>query len=171
MNRALIEALGQASSLELFHLSTILERLISDPSRILKIRARLHLGQSVRFLDWRHPGAEMHLTAGRVIAMKDSQVIVCEEGTRREWKLPYAAIEMPEAAEGIASDAESAPRHVPRRATRTDFRVGDRVSFDDRHLQARMGTIVRINQQTATVDCDGHRWRVSFALLHPVHEL
>jgi hypothetical protein len=43
------------------------------------------------------------------------------------------------------------------------------VAFDDRYLQPLVGTIVRINQRTATIDTgDGHSWRVGFALLRHV---
>ena len=49
----LIDALNRASGLELFQLSTIIERLMADPRRILQVRVNLHLGQTVRFLDWR----------------------------------------------------------------------------------------------------------------------
>jgi len=45
------------------------------------------------------------------------------------------------------------------------------LSFEDRHLQTRVGTIVRINQRTATLDCDGQSWRVSFALLRHLVDL
>jgi len=42
------------------------------------------------------------------------------------------------------------------------------VSFTDADLQHRLGVIVRINQQTATVACDGRNWRVFFPLLRHV---
>ena len=41
-----------------------------------------------------------------------------------------------------------------------------------RYLQTVVGTIVRINQRTATVDPgDGTTWRVGFALLRPVVDI
>jgi hypothetical protein len=46
-----------------------------------------------------------------------------------------------------------------------DFRVGNRVTFTDKNLQHRVGLIVRVNQHTATLDCDGQKWRVAFELL------
>ena len=166
MNAALIEALNRATSLELFHLSTILDRLMSDPARIIEIRRPLHLGQAVRFLDGQQAGARMSLRTGQIVAMKDTQLTVQDARTRRLWKLPYAAIEIPDAA---STPAPSAPE--PQSPTRADFRLGDRVSFDDRHLQTRIGTIVRINQRTATLDCDGESWRVSFHLLRHLVDL
>ena len=53
----------------------------------------------------------------------------------------------------------------PEVASRTDFRVGNRVTFTDKNLQHRVGLIVRVNQHTATLDCDGQKWRVAFELL------
>jgi hypothetical protein len=63
----LIDALNRASSLELFQLSTIVERMLADPRRIIAVRVNMHLGQTVRFLDWR----DGQLRNGRVVAMKD----------------------------------------------------------------------------------------------------
>ena len=49
----LLDVLHQASSLELFQLSTLIERLLADPRRIIAVRKDMHLGQTVPFLDWR----------------------------------------------------------------------------------------------------------------------
>lgn len=39
------------------------------------------------------------------------------------------------------------------------------MTFTDKNLQHRVGLIVRVNQHTATLDCDGQQWRVAFGLL------
>ncbi|HQZ03150.1 MAG TPA: hypothetical protein PL024_13015 [Thauera sp.] len=169
MDTATLEALNRANSLELFHLSTVIERLMSDPARIVQIRLHLHLGQQVRFVDWKAPGAALQLRSGTVVAMKDTEVSVQDDATRAHWKLPYAAIEIPAGSRAVPQMPAS---EAPMRLTRNDFRVGDRVSFEDRHLQLRVGTITRINQKTAGVDCDGERgWRVPFGLLRPLVDL
>ncbi len=55
---------------------------------------------------------------------------------------------------------------------RGDFRCGEKVSFEDKYLQTQVGTVVRINQRTATVDTgDGHSWRVGFPLLRHVLDI
>ena len=121
----------------------------------------MHLGQTVRFLDWR----DGQMRSGKVVAMKDTQVTLHEDGTRREWKLPYAAIEPPAP---VPKPAEP-PVPQPQRPTRNDFRCGEKVAFEDRYLQTQVGTIVRINDRTATIDPgDGTKWRVGFALLRHV---
>lgn len=109
------------------------------------------------------------MRSGTVVTMKDAEVTVQDDATRAHWKLPYAAIEIP-AGSRATPQVSASEAHM--RLTRNDFRVGDRVSFEDRHLQLRVGTIVRINQKTAGVDCDDERgWRVPFGLLRPLVDL
>ena len=166
-----LQALGRASSLELFHLSLIIERMMSDPTRILAIRSRLHLGQTVRFLDSVQLGAGMKMRTGRVIALRDTTLSVHEEDTHTQWKLPYAAVEIAPTDEAIEDSPSGTPEvHAPQRE---DFRVGDRVSFEDRYLQSHVGTIVRINRYTASVRCDDDPagWRVPFPKLRLIVDL
>ncbi len=163
----LIDALNRASSLELFQLSAIIERMLADPRRILAVRTNMNLGQTVRFLDWR----DGQMRSGKVVAMKDTQVTLHEEGTRREWKLPYTAIEAPDPLHptATASARPAPPQNMPARG---DFRCGEKVSFDDKYLQPRVGIVVRINQRTATVDTgNGHLWRVPFHMLRQVFDI
>ena len=160
----LIDALSRATSLELFQLSTIIERMLADPRRIIAVRANMHLGQTVRFLDYR----DGQMRSGKVVALKDTQLTLHEEGTRREWKLPYAAIEPP--APTAAQPQPTTP--VPPRPARNDFRCGEKVAFEDKYLNTVVGTIVRINQRTATIDTgDGTSWRVGFGLLRHVLDI
>ncbi|MFM2274200.1 MAG: hypothetical protein RL211_72 [Pseudomonadota bacterium] len=95
-----------------------------------------------------------------------------ERASRSHFTVPYEAIMLtpfgePMAATGAtpASSAQTKPSPPPEIARREDFRIGNRVSFTDRDLQQRVGLIVRINQRTATLDCDGQTWRVAFGLL------
>ncbi len=163
----LIDALNRASSLELFQLSTLVQRMLADPRRILAVRTNMHSGQIVRFLDWRSG----QMRDGRVIAMGDANVTLYDESTRQQWKLPYAAVEPP-TANHVAPWAPAAATPSPAKPGRGDFRSGQQVSFEDKYLQTHVGTIVRINQRTATVDPgDGTSWRVGFAHLRHVLDI
>ena len=163
----LIDALNRASSLELFQLSAIIERLLADPRRIIAVRTNMNLGQTVRFLDWRAG----QMRNGKVVAMKDTQVTLHEEGSRREWKLPYTAVE-PALATGQPTVAPAPSTSPQIKASRNDFRRGEKVSFDDKYLQPHVGTVIRINQATATVDTgNGHSWRVPFHMLRHVLDI
>ena len=160
-----LDALQYASSLELFQLSTLIERLLADPRRIIAVRKDMNLGQTVRFVDWR----DGSLREGKVVAMRDTQVTLQDLRERKEWKLPYAAIEppLPDPAtrpQAVAPEPPAAPR-----PTRNDFRCGEKVAFEDKYLQTVVGTIVRINSRTATIDPgDGTQWRVGFGLLRHI---
>ncbi|MDM0109298.1 hypothetical protein QTH97_30475 [Variovorax sp. J22R24] len=140
---------------------------MADPRRIIAVRTNMNLGQTVRFLDWR----DGQMRNGKVVAMKDTQVTLHEEGTRREWKLPYTAVEPPTAT-AQPTAAAAPPTPPPIKASRNDFRGGEKVSFDDKYLQPQVGTVVRINQRTATVDTgNGHSWRVPFHMLRHVLDI
>ena len=127
----IVDALNQASSLELFTLQTTIERMLADPRRILAIRSQLHLGQPVRFVDWRSG----ELRSARVAAIKDTQVTLIEDSQRREWNLPCTAIEPP-AASASTTTAPPPPRAA--HPTRNDFRCGEKVSFDDKYLRTHI---------------------------------
>jgi hypothetical protein len=165
----LVDLLNRASSLQLFQLSSLIERMLSDPRRIIAVRVNMHLGQTVRFVDWR----DGSLREGKVLAMKDTQVVLQDLVERREWKLPYAAIEPPAPnATARAQVAAAAPPPAPPKPTRNDFRCGEKVAFEDKYLQTVVGTIVRINDRTASIDPgDGTKWRVGFGLLRHVLDL
>lgn len=162
----LLDVLQHASNLQLFQLNSVIERMLADPRRILQVRKDLHMGQTVRFMDWR----DGRMRTGKVIAMKDTQLTVHEEGTRSAWTVPYTAVEPP--APGAARPAAPTEPPPPPRASRNDFRCGEKVAFEDKHLNTVVGTIVRINQRTASIDPgDGTTWRVGFALLRHVVDI
>jgi hypothetical protein len=163
----LIDALSNASSLELFELGTIIDRLLADPRRVIAVRSKLHLGQNVRFMDWRTG----QMRTGKLMAIKDTQVTVQEDATRTHWKLSYAGIEPGADTEGLEDPAAASQPLQQPKAGRNDFRTGEKVAFTDRYLQPQVGTIVRINQRTASVDCGDTNWRVPFAMLRQVVDI
>lgn len=125
----LIEALSSASSLELFELSRIIDRLLADPRRIVAIRNKLNLGKSVQFMDWRSG----QMRPGKIVAIKDAQVTVQEDGTRSQWKLSYAAIDPGEDSERVESQSPSTnSQPPPQKPARDDFLRGDKASFTDK---------------------------------------
>ena len=166
IDQRLLEALQQASNLQLFQLNAVIERMLADPKRIVQVRKELHLGQTVRFMDWR----DGRMRTGKIIAMKDTQLTVHEEGTRSSWTVPYTAVEPP--TPGSPSPAPPPEPPPPPRAGRNDFRCGEKVAFEDKHLNTIVGVIVRINQRTASIDPgDGTTWRVGFSLLRHVVDI
>jgi len=154
----------------LYQLSWVIEQLLADQQRIAQARAELHTGQPVLYLHWE----DGKLRIARVVAMKDRRVTVFDEASRSRFTIPCAAI-VTTLAGGTDTDAATSapakPTPPPESASRADSRVGNRVSFTDCDLQHRVGLIVRINQRTATLDCDGQTWRVGFGLLRPLVDI
>jgi hypothetical protein len=151
-----MSSLQQATDLDLLRLSTAIDHLLHSPSRILAVRQHLHLGQDVQF--WNLHLNRLH--QGRITQFKAEQVLILTATPAQYWWVPYAAIQL---------DPNQVPPPPPPKAPqRADFARGDTVSFEGRDLIQRVGTIVRLNQKTATVSCDGLEWRVSFALLRHV---
>jgi hypothetical protein len=105
--------------------------------------------------------------------MKDRRVTVLDEAARAQYSLPYgaivpAALDTSEGAPNSSPSQQRQPTPPPEIARRDDLKVGHRASFTDQNLQHRLGLIVRLNQRTATLDCDGQTWRVAFGLLRHV---
>lgn len=159
-----IEDLPMATSAELYQISWVIEKLLADPRRMVQARSQMHLGQQVQYFNW----SDGKLRAGQVVSMKDSRVTVLDTQTKRHVSLSYAGIVLEPAASSDTSSGSDTPTPPPEIGRREDFRVGQRASFTDADLQNRVGTVIRINQQTATVACDGRNWRVSFGLLRHV---
>jgi hypothetical protein len=66
---------------------------------------------------------------GKVLAVKDTQATIHEDGARCSWSVPYAAIE-PRAP---TTQPASAPE--PPRAGRNYFRCAEKVTFEDKYLK------------------------------------
>ncbi|MDW3688405.1 hypothetical protein RA280_43105 [Cupriavidus sp. CV2] len=163
----ILDALRLAPSADLYRLYLTIGRMLDDPKRILESRRHLHIGMTVSYVadDLTQP-----VRQGRILELRQTQAVVEDAATRRRWALPYAAV----IADATAA-AQSPPHDPPPppRAQRAAFVVGDTVAFTDQHLHERIGTIVRINQKTVSVQRnpdEGH-WRVSFAFLRKVVDL
>ncbi|MDM0032221.1 hypothetical protein QTI33_08760 [Variovorax sp. J22P271] len=153
-----------ATSAELYQLSWVIEQLMADPRRIVQARSQLHMGQLVQYWDW----GTGKLRQARIAAMKDRQVTLIDEQSKQRFSVLYAAIVPVDEQQGSTSPSAAPLRPPPEINHKQDFRVGQRVSFADQSLKRRVGEIVRINQRTATVHCDGRAWRVAFGLLQKI---
>ena len=168
----MIEALEGATSLQLYQLKALIEGMLADPRRGIAARASLHLGQTVQFVDFR----DGQMRRGKIIAMRDTQATVLEEGTKRTWKIPCVAIEGYSGAERRTEQAPYAPPPEPvtAAANAREFQRGDTVTFNDRDGRGLTGVVVRINQRTATIGtgtADGGTWRVPFHMLRHVLDI
>jgi hypothetical protein len=107
---------------------------------------------------------------GRIVAMNDHGMTIDEPTLNlRHTNVPYAAIDLKTPAQSEVEFIASQPsRPTDQAPARAEFKVGDRVTFNDRNNIPVTGTVSRINQKTVTVapdNKDGH-WRISAALLN-----
>jgi len=170
LDTRMIDALQGASSLQLYQLKAIIGQLLADPKRALAARASLHMGQTVRFVDFR----DGQMRQGKIIAFRDTEATVMEQGTRRSWKLPCVAMQGYTDTDRPADQApyEPPPEPAPHPTSTRHFERGDTVAFNDRDGRTITGVIVRVNQRTATIGTkDGGSWRVPFPMLRQVVEV
>jgi len=160
MDSRLLDTLRNAPSLDLYELNLMVNQLLADPVRILEIRRHLHLGAPVMFFDHRTNA----LTPRRITELRQKDVCVQEDGVhRRQWILPYAAI----VVESTARAAQSSPSpQAP--VNPTVFSADDTVTFTDKYFRERVGTVIRLNDKTVSVLCDGERWRVTRRILRKI---
>ncbi|WP_051391222.1 hypothetical protein [Paraburkholderia mimosarum] len=158
-----LDELRQAPSSELYRLYLVIGKMLDDPQRTLQVRQGLHLGMTVGYVADDAFGAPRQ---ARVVELRATQAVIEDLATRRRWAVRYAAIVIPD---GANTDAKPEPAPAPR-ANREQFFIGDTVGFTDNHLREHIGTIVRLNQKTASIACndiEGH-WRVSYGLLRRI---
>jgi hypothetical protein len=144
-------------SAELYRLYLAIGKMLDDPRRILEVRQRLHLGMSV---DYVGDNPLEPPSQGTIVELRHTQAVVQDSRSRRHWAIPYAAI-----IPGMTAPAHPEPPPSPR-AKRDESFIGDTVGLTDKHLNERIGTIVRLNAKTASIavtGSEGH-WRVSYAI-------
>lgn len=153
---AVMSALENASNLELLQLRTAIAHLLENPKRILAIRQKLNTGMPLEHWSLRDP--RMH--RGRIAQFKPDQMLIHRDDGGHV-RVEYGA---------LVVDGHQAATEPPSRPmlTREAFRLGDTVGFEERDLLQHIGTIVRLNQKTATLACQEGEWRVSYSLLHRI---
>jgi len=156
MNYAeVLEALNQASAFQLYRLRAAIDLALRDPARNAAVRRHLILGQSIDYFDTR----ENRMREGRLVEMRQTKVVVLDREENTRYILDYAALNLEGSDAVIRQTTE-------RGIGRQEIAVGDQVGFQDRDGRPCHGKVTRLNGKTATVECDGVPWRVSYALLH-----
>jgi hypothetical protein len=160
----ILDSLRQAPSAELYRLYLTIGKMLDDPRRILEVRKRLNIGMTVRYVGDNPMGPPLE---GTITELRHTQAVVQDSLTRRRWVVLYAA---------IIPDITGAPikTEVPPPPPRPEeFFIGDTVGFTDKHLNERVGTVVRLNAKTASIavtGSEGH-WRFSYGLLRKIVDI
>ena len=158
----IIDALNHASGFDLYRLRTAIDNMIDDPKRLIEMRAKLRLGQTVQWFD----SGNNRLYEGTLIKMKQTRAVISSHHDKRRWDIPLCAINI------HAVDIAIEQRHKTG-LVRNEIQIGDRVGFVDNDGIECSGEVIRLNQKTVTMvnHADQRSWRVSYALLHKVIEM
>ncbi|WP_321795287.1 hypothetical protein [Caballeronia sp. J97] len=160
----ILDSLRQAPSAELYRLYLTIGKMLDDPRRVLEVRQRMHIGMTVRYIGDNPLGPP---SEGTITELRHTQAVVQDNMTRRRCAMLYAAILLDVTAAPIQNEAP------PARPRSEEFFIGDTVGFTDKHLNERVGTVVRLNSKTASIavtDSEGH-WRVSYSLLRKIFDV
>jgi hypothetical protein len=152
-----VKTLNSASAFELYRLRAAIDRVLGEPRWLQAIQSRLKVGQEVQFFDER----ANKLKRGQVLEMRRKELVVLDLDDIARWILPYAAINI----DGIDVDIRE---QKPQGLGRNEVARGDVLGFLDREQQQRIGTVIRLNDKTVTLQCDKVQWRVGYGLLHRV---
>ncbi|MBL8386423.1 MAG: hypothetical protein JNM90_25285 [Burkholderiales bacterium] len=151
-----IDALPQASDHELARLRLAIDEILLDPQRIAEIRARLAVGQTIDYLSER----QNRTSHGRIVELMADRVLIQTAERKLRW-LHYASIQLDPPVSRRQPETPAPPR----------FRIGERVSYEDRAMVHRFGTVKRINRISVTVQGDDGAVRIPFTQLRRVVDL
>ena len=106
----------------------------------------------MQFVDFR----DGQMRRGKIIALRDIQATVLEEGTKQTWKIPCVAMQGYTGADRRFEQApyEPPPEPVASATKAREFQRRDTVTFNDGDGRELTGVVVRINQRTATIGTD-----------------
>ncbi|NQY65543.1 MAG: hypothetical protein HRT38_17890 [Alteromonadaceae bacterium] len=153
-----IDALNNATGFDLFRIKTAIERMLDDPKRILELKQNLTIGQEIQYFE---PDENRNIKAS-VTKFNRTRVSVKNIPDGAIWTIPYYFININEIDTNISNTNKKAG------LGRNEVKVKDKVGFIDRNNVERYGEIVRLNQQTVTLNCSGDKWRVHYSFLFKV---
>lgn len=153
----ILSMLNKASAFDLYRVRAMIDRALDQPRWVLAVQSRLTIGMTIEYFDYRDNSA----VKAQLLEMRRKNAVVRDLNSKKIWVISYAAINLG------GSDVEV--RDQPASGlSRHALAVGDLVGFLDKDQREQCGRIVRLNDQTVTLDVDNRKWRVSYTLLHRV---
>ncbi|MDJ0702652.1 MAG: hypothetical protein QNJ46_05170 [Leptolyngbyaceae cyanobacterium MO_188.B28] len=149
---------NKASLFDLYRLMAAVNQQLDNPERIEAVKRRLKPGQEITYFD----AQENRLITATVISLHRTRLLVQNKHDGERWNIRFCAVNLDQAETDIQAISGK------QTFDRSEFKVGDRVGFYDRQNQERYGKIIRLNQKTVTLDCQGSKWRVSYSFLFKI---
>lgn len=144
---------NNASTFELYKLSHIIDRELTNPTRTYAIKRALTIGNEVSFFNRETNGLEK----GKVLSLKQKYVEILTD--KYVIQVPYYTINIDNLEDSVTS--EKLDRH--------SISVGQEVGFKDKDGNPVYAEVIRLNDKTVSlIDTIGRKWRVGYSLLFKV---
>ena len=155
----IVNALNHASAFDLYRLRNAIDNMMDEPKRLIEIKAKLHLGQTVQWYDQ----SDNRVYDGTLVKIKQMRALVNSHHDNRRWDIPLCAINIHQVNVDIGQPHKQG-------LTKNELRIGEHVGFVDNSGIEHTGEVIRLNQKTATITNHETQmsWRVSYALLHKI---
>ncbi len=154
----ILEELKQASLFDLYRLSVAINQLLEDPRRLFEIKKCLRFGQNISYFD----DTENRLIKAKVIKLMRTRLLVENIDDQQRWEIPLYYVNLDEVNTDIIGSSKMG-------LDKSQLKVGDLVSFQDKQNNDVHGKIIRLNQKTATIKTNTNtEWRVGYGWLYLV---
>jgi hypothetical protein len=154
----IIEELKKESLFDLYRLRVAINQQLENPRRLSEIKNSLRSGQTISYFD----ESENRLIEAKVIKIMRTRLLVENVDDQQRWKIPLYYVNLDE----VNTDIIGSPRMG---LDKTQLKVGDMVGFQDNQNNDVHGTIIRLNQKTATLKTNTDtEWRVGYEWLYVV---
>ena len=156
----LLRRCNELSAFQLFRLNVAIGQMLDDPDRVQQVRKLIRVGDRIDYFD----PARNRCIRAVVRQCKRTRVSVTDLEDGQHWSIYYSSINVG------GEDISHAPASGPG-LSRNETAVGELVGFLDKDNCERVGTIVKLNQKTAGIECeDGTKWRVSYQFLFRIFD-
>lgn len=154
----ILRTLEKASLFEVYRLGITMHALLEQPEKLMAIKRQLHVGMSISYFSGKHN----KLADATIDEIRQNCVCVRDKSNGKQWSVPLYAINFMD-----IPDIHIQPTHG--KLDRTQFQVGESVSFLGKYNQETYGVITQLNPKIATVlTREGTQWRIYYSNLFKV---
>lgn len=155
----ILQLLKNATLFDLYRLRVGIDGLLEQPERLTSIKRRLRPGMEIAYFS----GRENKLMHAVIEQVHRTTVYARDKEDGKQWSIPICSINL----ENVDTDIH--PTFGQKRLEKNQLQVGESIGFYDQKNQERYGTVVQLNQKTASIlTKEGIRWRVGYGLLFKV---
>lgn len=148
--------LNGASLHEIYRVSVALFNELQSPKRIMSVKNRIKVGQTVEFFD-----GETNITHKGIIVSKDIKYVSLKTNESLGlWKIPYHMLVIDSRQFDFSNNGKG--------LNRNQIKVGELVGFN-KDGEEIIGKVERLNQKTVSlITKDNHKWRVAYSHLYSI---